>query len=150
MGRKQQAKRQSQAAPSQAPIQPGSVTAVPPAASEQLTGDRTLRWLLHLPRLVRIILIAIPALAVTLIFTPIVDTIYLRFFFSMETRMAPSIITAGIALLMYLIGWVVLVGTPGEVQQERRALRWYVGASVLLIVLASIWFTYLAITNLQA
>ena len=55
---------------------------------------RIIEWIIGLPRLTRILLVAAFALAVTLSISPLVDIIYADFFFSMDTRMAPSLVTA--------------------------------------------------------
>lgn len=104
-------------------------------------------WILSLPRLVRIILIVLPSLATTIIFVPVVDSIYLRYFYSDSTNMIPSIIEAGIALTVYLIGWILVVGTSGEKLEDRRAVRVYMSASLLLMAIASV---YLAVLLLSA
>jgi hypothetical protein len=136
MGRKQQAKRLSQEAVQQ-------VNAVPSMPPLESPPRDAVTWVLGLPRLLRIILIAIPAMATTIIFVPVVDSIYLRYFFSMQTRMLPSIIEAGIALTVYLIGWVLVVGTSGEKPQERRAVRLYLSATLILMALASVYLAVL-------
>jgi hypothetical protein len=135
MGRKQQAKRLAQQGVTYQPV-----TSPPP--QRDMAG-----WILSLPRLVRIILIALPSLAVSVIFVPVVDTIYLRYFYTYETRVLPSIIIAAIALTVYLIGWILVVGTAGEKPEERRAARLYLSASMMLMAIASV---YLAVLMLSA
>jgi hypothetical protein len=103
-------------------------------------------WMLSLPRLIRIILIALPAMATTVIFVPVVDAIYLRYFYSDSTRMLPSIIEAAIALTVYLIGWILVVGTSGEKPEDRRAVRWYMTASFMLMALASMYLAALLLS----
>ena len=92
------------------------------------------RW----PRLVRILVVALFALAVTLALSPLVDYIYDRYFFSMETRIVPALVTSGFGLLMYLLGWWLLVGTVGERPAARIALLWYIGTGLVAVVVVSI------------
>ena len=94
--------------------------------------------IVRLPRLARILIIALFALAVTLSLSPLVDYIYSTYFFSMETRVVPSLISAGFGLIMYLIGWWLMVGTIGERPAARTALLWYLGTGILAIVVVSI------------
>ncbi|MBC8171605.1 MAG: hypothetical protein H7X77_08025 [Anaerolineae bacterium] len=111
--------------------------------------DRAVIWILGLPRVVRMILIVFPAMATTIIFTQVVDMIYLRFFFTMETRQVPSLITSGLALVVYMIGWMLVVGTRGEKPQERSAVKWYLIASIILILFAFLWLMYLVFENIR-
>lgn len=88
-----------------------------------------------LPRLVRIVLVAIFALGwVLLLFAP-VDMIYFYNFFSMDTRILPSYVSAGIGLLVYFIGWYLLVGTIGQRLQPKLSSGIYIvlGVGVLLL-----------------
>ncbi|MCU0496919.1 MAG: hypothetical protein MUF87_06160 [Anaerolineae bacterium] len=111
--------------------------------------DAMVRRLLRLPRLLRIILIFVPTFAVTLVIAPVIDALYLRYFFTPETRILPSLVIAGVALVMYMIGWVLIVGTSGEQPEERQAAVWYTIASILTVLLAFMWLTYLFFTNLR-
>lgn len=111
--------------------------------------DDMVRRLLRLPRLLRIMLVFLPTFAVTIVITPVIDALYLRYFFTPETRILPSLLTAGVALVMYMIGWVLIVGTTGEKPEERQAAVWYTIASILTILLAFMWLTYLFFTNLR-
>jgi hypothetical protein len=88
----------------------------------------------QLPRLIRILLVALFALAVTLALSPLVDLIYDHYFFSMETRIAPALVTATFGLMMYVLGWWLIVGTVGERPAARAAMVWYFGIGVLAVV----------------
>lgn len=122
MGRKQQAKRMAE-------------TTQPKAASSNTFAGHLLR----LPRLIRILLIAIPALAAVTVFTPVVDGIYLRYFYTFETRIIPSIITSAIGLVTYLLGWVLVVGTVGEIPEEGLRLNWYLRVSLVMTLVGLTW-----------
>ena len=97
---------------------------------------RVIRWLLRLPRLVRILVVGMFALGVTLALFPVVDAIYLRFFFHESTRSVASLISAGIGLVMYMVGWQLIVGTVGEQPPARRVVLWYLVIGGLAILLS--------------
>ena len=99
---------------------------------------RIIEWIIGLPRLTRILLVAAFALAVTLSISPLVDIIYADFFFSMDTRMAPSLVTAAFGLIMYLIGWWLIVGTVGERPALKKAIFWYLSIGIFAIVFVSL------------
>jgi hypothetical protein len=98
-----------------------------------LTGRLTDR-LVMTPRLLRMLLVGIFALAVTLSLSPLVDLIYSEYFFSMDTVIVPSLVSAGFGLIMYALGWWLLVGTVGERPIARIALLWYCGTGVLALL----------------
>jgi hypothetical protein len=106
---------------------------------------------LKLPRIVRILIAAVPALALVLVFQPIVDQIYLRLFFSPETINVPGIIIAVMAVLMYFAGWIFIVGYSGEERmpddRDRRAAFWYLVLSTLIILLG---LAYYLVSTLSA
>ncbi|MBZ0302122.1 MAG: hypothetical protein K8J31_20395, partial [Anaerolineae bacterium] len=66
-----------------------------------------------IPRLIRVLLVALFALAVTLSVSPLVDIIYDRHFFSVHTVMIPALVSSGLGLVMYMLGWWLMVGTVG-------------------------------------
>ena len=70
--------------------------------------------LIRLPRLVRIMLAAVLALALTGAIFPLVDQVYIQYFFTPETRIVPSYVSAGLGALVYLVGWLLIVGPTGE------------------------------------
>ena len=93
------------------------------------------QWCLRLPRLLRIIVVAIFALAFTLAVSPLVDYLYLRYFFTEETRVLPSLVTAGIGIAFYVLGWWLLIGTVGETRPARPAVLLYVTVGILSLCL---------------
>lgn len=141
MGRKAKTKKQPKA---QTPARKNQ-----PTVQDEPAIDPAVTWVLGLPRVMRIILIVIPALATTIIFTQVVNMIYLRFFYSPATTDLTWIIPSGLALLVYLIGWVLVVGTRGEKPQEREAVKWYLIASIILILFAFLWVMYLVFENMR-
>jgi len=90
---------------------------------------RLLKW----PRFARIVLVAIFALAATLAVSPLVDTIYLTYFFTEETRLLPSLISAGIGLASYFVGWWLVIGSVGETPPARRAILLYIILGIIVI-----------------
>jgi hypothetical protein len=91
--------------------------------------------LLKLPRLVRIVIVGIFALSTTLALSPLVDYIYLSYMYTEESRLFPSLVSAGAGLLVYLFGWWLFVGSVDEVPPARRALLLYVMVGVLIVCL---------------
>ncbi|MCU0513949.1 MAG: hypothetical protein MUE40_15440 [Anaerolineae bacterium] len=116
--------------------------AVPAVPSPALDRTARLRALLNrVPRLLRILLAALAALAVTAVLFPLVDAVYVQFFFTPETRIVPSYVSVGAGALMYLAGWLLLVGPSGGGVSAHPALPVYVLVSLiamftLLVLLA--------------
>ncbi|MAU11163.1 MAG: hypothetical protein CL607_15190 [Anaerolineaceae bacterium] len=82
------------------------------------------------PRLLRIILVALIALSWVMLVFPLVDLVYFNYFFDVETRAVPAYVTAGIGLLIYMLGWYWLVGTVGL--RDRMRARPVAGLYLLL------------------
>lgn len=99
----------------------------------------------QLPRLVRILLVGLFALAVTLALSPLVDLIYDHYFFSTQTVIVPALVTATIGLITYMLGWWLMVGTVGEQPEARAAMVWYFGIGVLAVVIV----VYLILTGVS-
>jgi len=99
--------------------------------------EQFLEFVVRLPRLVRILIVAFFALMVVTAVFPLVDHLYIRFFFTAESVMAPSFITMAIGGLFYIWGWFVYVGTVGINPSAQKAILWYfvVGGVVTAIVL---------------
>ncbi|MBZ0277345.1 MAG: hypothetical protein K8I60_14465, partial [Anaerolineae bacterium] len=70
-------------------------------------------WIIRLPRLLRIVMVALFAAAFTFAANPLVDEIYLKFFFNDATREAPAIVAVAIGMASYAVGWFLVVGTAG-------------------------------------
>jgi hypothetical protein len=117
-----------------------------PAPQANPDARNLLRWLLHLPRYVRIIMCAVFAFAITLGLTPIIDYLYLVFIYQDNTDLerfiharAPAMIEVGLGLAMYLIGWVFFVGTRGETPPARPVVLWYFGIGLFAVFLVFLW-----------
>ncbi len=76
------------------------------------------------------------ALAVTLAITPIVDGVYLANFYSVDTRIVPSLISTALGIGFYVVGWRLIIGYAGETPAPRRAVLWYfcIGAAACAVV----------------
>lgn len=106
--------------------------------------SQTPRWgrlvnsILSLPRITRILVVGIFALAATLAVSPLVDFIYDRYFFARDTVMAPALVTTVLGLTMYLIGWWLVVGTVGEKPDVRRMVLWYFGLGFAAVITVAV------------
>ncbi len=157
MGRKRQAKQLANQRISQSTSQqPQSAEPQGAAMSAASEADTTapesrndVEIILGLPRLARIILVIIPTFAAVVVLQPLIDTIYLRYFFSMETRDAAALVTAAVALVVFLIGWLLVVGNAGETPPVRRSVRVYLYLAIALVLFAVLWLAYLYVTNLR-
>ena len=124
MGRK---RHKAQAASSKLPPTP------PPP--ETRTPQNWVEQVLALPRIARIGLAALFALAAALAATPVIDNIYVDNFFDLETLLVPALVLALLGLIVYGIGWVIIVGLAGEQPRVRRATPIYLIAGGILILL---------------
>jgi hypothetical protein len=99
-----------------------------------------MRW----ARWQRILFSAGIALVVFIAIFPLVDMVYLQFFFTLETRIVPSLVSSMIGLGMYLWGWWLLVGVAGDSPQEQVQARpqlvnyFFIGLLALLVDVALI------------
>lgn len=99
-------------------------------------------------RLLRLLLVAIVAVITTLAISPLIDAVYLQFFFTPETRIVPSLLAMGIGVAMYIMGWLYLVGSAGQVMTITRGLKWYIYISFLMIIIVLLWMTSLLLASL--
>lgn len=113
--------------------------------SDRAAGGALLARILALPRMARIVIVALLALAAVLVASPVVDTVYLRYFYTPETVIVPSLVTAALGLLAYLAGWRLIVGTVGVQPESSRAAQVYLIAGGLLVVAAGVWLLRLIV-----
>lgn len=99
-------------------------------------------------RLLRLLLVAIFAISTTLATSPLIDSIYLQYFFTPESRILPSLIAMGLGLAMYAFGWLYLVGSSGQPILITRGLKWVVYLGVLTIGIILLWMTSLLLASL--
>lgn len=104
-----------------------------------------LMWLLGWPRLTRIAFVAITSLLMAFLLTPLLTDLHWRLAFTLDTYYAPAIVTMLFACIMYLAGWQLVVGTPGETPQLRPALFWYFGVMLLVLLISLVWIVTTAI-----
>ena len=97
-------------------------------------SQQIINRLVRLPRVARALIVMFFALMVTLALSPLVDAIYLTYFYQYETRVVPSLVSAAFGLTVYVIGWWLMVGTLGERPIARIALLWYCGIGVLAML----------------
>jgi hypothetical protein len=97
------------------------------------------RRVLSLPRIARIGIVALFALAVTLTISPIIDMIYLRYLYTPETVLVPALVATGFGLVMYFVGWQLIIGTLDETPPARMVVLWYVGIGTLAILVIVLW-----------
>lgn len=109
--------------------------------------DRIADRILDLPRLSRLVMVVLFALAMALLLQPVIDALYLRYVFpwttadvSDLTRAIPSLIIAAIGVAMFFAGWALVVGKAGTRPPRRAGVIVYfvVGVFVLLVALAQI------------
>lgn len=96
--------------------------------------DRLIARVLGLPRLARILIVAVFGLAATAALFPIVDRIYLTNFFSEQTIVIPSLVSAGVGIIMYVAGWVLMVGTRGSPLPKRPAILVYILFGIIIVL----------------
>lgn len=98
--------------------------------------DQWVQRILGLSRLWRLAFVVLSSLALVAVIFPAVDYIYLERFFSVDTRLLPSLVSASAMLLMYGAGYILLVGWRGEVPPARRIIVLYVLLGFLMIGIA--------------
>ncbi|MBL8134347.1 MAG: hypothetical protein JNL42_20970 [Anaerolineae bacterium] len=93
--------------------------------------------ILSLKRYQRIGLVMVYSIGLTLLLMPLVDNVYLSYFFSSQTVLVPALLSAGAGIFMYAIGWRLMVGYVGDLPPERTSVVIYVltGTVILLMVI---------------
>jgi hypothetical protein len=94
---------------------------------------------LSLPRLARIGIAVLFALAVTLTISPVVDTIYLTYLYTPKSVIAPAFVSTAFGLVMYFVGWQLIIGNVGEIPPARMMVLWYVGIGTVAIGVIVLW-----------
>lgn len=126
-----------------------------PGAAQASILNRTADRILDLPRLGRLVMVVLFALATALLLTPLVDSLYLRYVFpwasadvSDLTRLIPSLLTATAGVLMFLFGWGLVVGKAGTRPRRRPGVivYFFVGVFVLLLALSQILVALVGLT----
>ncbi len=100
------------------------------------TKEHFLQFIASLPRLIRIIIVTFFTLMLVATIFPLVDHIYIRFFFTESTTIVPSLVTVVIGALFYLWGWMTYVGMVGTKPTARNMILWYFVLGGVVTVLA--------------
>ncbi|MDW8172598.1 MAG: hypothetical protein RML73_08950 [Anaerolineae bacterium] len=104
--------------------------------------------ILRLPRLTRILVVALVALLLVAAVFPLVDILYVNYFFATETIILPSLISVALGLIVYVWGWRSIVGTVGEPLEPTLSARVFVSLALLLILIDLVLILQgLAMTN---
>lgn len=106
---------------------------------KQSFSIRFAEQVLNLPRITRILLALIFALATILALSPVIDEIYLRLFFTEETAIVPSLVTAAVGFIMYFAGWQLIVGTVGEENEAKTVIVWYFVVGFFAMIVVGLW-----------
>lgn len=104
-----------------------------------------LTWLLGWPRLARIAFVITTSLLMTLFLTPLLTDVHWRFAYTLDTYYAPAIIAILVTCVMYIVGWRLVVGTPGEPPQPRPALLGYFAVMLIILLAGVVWIVVTAI-----
>lgn len=97
--------------------------------------DAATHQVLRFNRVWRLVLVALFAVATTLLLTPLVDGIYIEYFFAPETRGLPALISSALGVVVYALGWWLLIGADA-VPRFRRWATWYLIAGIVVLVTA--------------
>jgi len=95
---------------------------------------------LTLPRIVRILIAAIFALAVTLDMLVVFYVLDKGLIDSGSVEYIPVTIATLFGLVTYVAGWQIIVGTIGMPRTAGRVVLWYLGAGILAVLVALMWF----------
>jgi hypothetical protein len=108
--------------------------------------DGMIRRTFGFSRIGRILVCAVIALAATLTIRPLIDLIYLDYFYDPGTVIVPAWIATAVGIAVYAIGWRLVVGMAGEVPQPGRAAAYYLVVGVGLVVYIAVLTVYGLIT----
>jgi hypothetical protein len=118
-------------------------------ASRQPLDHRIAENARRLPRLLRILVTLLFAMAVALDVGLLLYIVEPRFLFAAERswQTATIVISVGVGFAMYLAGFRLYIGFPGEaITTARRALLWYLGIGAAALVVATLWFVQVITT----
>ncbi|MCB9454972.1 MAG: hypothetical protein H6671_03170 [Anaerolineaceae bacterium] len=108
----------------------------PKTAEEMMTfSQRAAQQIIELPRGVRILMVGLFAVAATFAVNPVIDTLYIQFFYNADTVILPSIAAVFVGMVVYVLGWLLMIGTVGETPPIRRVIVWYCLVGLLVVVL---------------
>lgn len=119
----------------------------PVVSSPAAWWQRVAYPVLRLPRLARIALVTIAALGVALLIFPLVDRVYLENFYDPATAGLPALGIAAVGLLVYALGWGLLLGLDRAAPPARPLTALYLLA-VLVTLLAVIALLAVGVADL--
>ena len=108
---------------------------------------RFVDWIIGLPRLTRIVLAAVFALALTLAITPLIDGIYIANFYDLNTLEAPALVSTALGVVFYLLGWRLIIGFAGDLPSASKAVLAYLSVGALACILVVILVVFGAISG---
>lgn len=73
-----------------------------------------MQWLLACARWQRISFVFFVAVLLVLVASPLVDRLYIQYFFDDATVIVPSYVSVFLGAIAYLWGWVAIVGVVGD------------------------------------
>ncbi len=91
--------------------------------------------LVGFPRLVRILIVAFFAFMIVTALFPLVDSIYLDYFFSPDTTILPALFTVTMGSVVYIWGWYIYIGTVGTTPPAKRIILWYFVLGLIATIL---------------
>jgi hypothetical protein len=119
-------------------------------SKQEYSADKNsfiVRGIVHLlgfPRLLRIVLVGLFALAVTFVVALLLY--YQSIFYSPDLQIVFYIIATVFGLFMYLAGWRLIVGTVGETPPVQRSVVWYLGVGLLATLMIVLWVIQMIVT----
>ncbi len=114
---------------------------------EEHARPQSSRWsryvdtIVHKSRPTRLALVSSIAIATTFSISPLVDMFYIDHLFSLSMPILPALFSSGIGIIVFIIGWWLLVGIVGETPQARPAILWYFGFGLFVMIIAIIWLS---------
>jgi len=92
-------------------------------------------YILAWPRLARVLLVIATVLLWVMALFPLVDTVYVSYFFTPETIILPSLAMATLGLFVYVWGWLAVVGMVGERPEPALSARLFIATGLLLLLI---------------
>jgi amino acid transporter len=91
--------------------------------------------ILRLPRLIRILAVVFVALLLVMAIFPLVDSLYVAYFFNIETIVLPSLVSVAVGLIVYVWGWRSIVGMVGETPEPKFSAKAFISLALLLVLI---------------
>lgn len=91
--------------------------------------------ILLLPRLTRILMVIFVALLLVMAIFPLVDILYVTYFFTPETIVLPSLVSIALGTIVYVWGWRSIVGMVGENPEPSLSAKVFMSLALLLVLI---------------